>query len=343
MTNQAWDDFLIAARGGEPPRTAVALGISSGFVPHAYKINTLDYFMYPDLWLNANLTLMARFPDLIIFPGLWVEYGIASEPSAFGAPVLWKAHEPPSIRALRLPPQRWTELRMPDPRTEGLMALTVRRLWNLEHEGGLPEPHRVRFVAARGPCTLAAYLVGLPNFLNAANDPAQQSHVQTLLHITASTVTRFLQAQMSCLRDPAGILLIDDTIGRFTPRLFHLLALPALNRVFDAFDGMIRAYRSAGPHAHLLGFMSELHFELWHLNPKMDIAEVRAALPDMALMGNLPPTPLMTQGSPEEVDYATRVVIEKVGRRGLIVSLGAEAHANTPAENIDAMVRAARG
>lgn len=342
MANQAWDDFLIAARGGEPPRTAVALGISSGFVPHAFKINTLDYFMYPDRWLNANLTLMARFSDLVMFPGLWVEYGIASEPSAFGTRVLWKAHEPPAVRPLTLPPERWGSLRTPDPHADGLMALVVRRYWKLEHEGSLPEPHRVRLVAARGPCALAASLVGQTAFLEAATNPNTQPYAQALLKITTETAIRFLQAQLSCLREPVGILLLDDVVGMLTPRLFHLLAIPALNRVFDTFDGLIRAYHSDTPHTHLLGYMGELHFDLWHLTQRMDIAQVRAALPDLALMGNLAPAPLMTRGEADEVEIAARVVLEKVGRRGLILSLGDSASPHTPAENIDALIRAAR-
>lgn len=343
MTNSAWDDFLIAAHGGEPERPAVALGADCVYIPRAFGINTLDYFLYPDRWLDANLTLMARFPDAVIFPGLWVEYGMANEPSGFGTPLLWKADEAPAIRPLDLPVEHWDRLRVPDPHAEGLMALVVHRYWNLEHEGELPDPYRVRFITARGPFTTAAHLVGMTNFLSAAADPDAQRAVLALLNTTTEITLRFLQAQLRCLREPAGVLLLDDTVGMLSPRLFQRLALPALNRVFGAFDGLLRVYHNDTPCEHLLPHMGELDFEMWHFSHQMDIVRVREALPDRGLMGNLAPIALLRDSRPDEVEAATHLLLDRVGTQGIVVSLGGGTNADTPAENIDAMVRAARG
>jgi len=278
----------------------------------------------------------------VLFPGFWVEYGMANEPSAFGPPILWRSNDAPAIRHLDRAPETWAGLPVPDPRVDGLMALVVRRYWNLEREGELPEPHRVRIVAARGPFTTAAHLVGVTNFLAAAADPEAEEYVRALLETTTVTTIRFLQAQLDCLREPAGVLVLDDTVGMLSPRLFKRLAVPALNRVFDAFDGLLRLYHNDMPCEHLLRYMDALHFDLWHFSHKMPVAEVRAALPDRALMGNVSPL-LLRDGTPAEVEQAARAVIEQAGRRGFVLAPGGGTNAGTPLENIDALVRAAQG
>lgn len=340
MLTDAWHDLLTAAHGGEPERVAVALGVDCVFAPAAAGLNTLDYFLYPRRWFAANLALIDRFPALAIFPGFWVEYGMANEPSAFGAPVMWKGDDAPAIRPLDRAPETWGALPVPDPRVDGLMALVVRRYWALEREGGLPEPHRVRIVAARGPFTTAAHLVGMTDFLAAAAEPEAQEHVAALLAITTETTIRFLQAQVECLRQPAGVLVLDDTVGLLSPRLFERLAVPALNRVFDAFDGLLRLYHNDTPCPHLLRHMDALHFDLWHFSHKMPVADVRAALPDRALMGNISPL-LLRDGTPDEVEQAARAIIARAGRRAFVLAPGGGTNAGTPFANIDALVRAA--
>ena len=80
-------------------------------------MNTLDFFLDTDAWLDTYLKVLARFPDVVFLPGFWVEYGMANEPSAFGARVVWRADSPPahapprpaarrSGRACRVPTRR---------------------------------------------------------------------------------------------------------------------------------------------------------------------------------------------------------------------------------------------
>ena len=80
-----WDHFLTAARGGKPERVPVALIVDSPWIPGFAGVHMLDFFLDTRLWLDAHLALLARFPDVVFLPGFWVEYGMANEPSAFGA------------------------------------------------------------------------------------------------------------------------------------------------------------------------------------------------------------------------------------------------------------------
>jgi uroporphyrinogen decarboxylase len=341
-TETAWKNFLIAAQGGEPERVPVAFDAHCGFVARAFNIDVLDYFMYPDRWLNAHLELLERFPDVVFLPGFWVEYGMASEPSAFGASVVWRHDQAPAIRPLNLPQDAWSDLPRPDPFTDGMMALVVQRYWNLEHRGELPAPHRVRFVAARGPFTIATHVLGALPFLTAIDDPGATRAVHDALDIFTDTTIRFLQAQLSCLREPLGVIVMDDTVGMLSPYLYEQFARPALNRIFGTFDGMIRVFHNDTPCEHLLPYLPHLDFEVLHVSHMMDIRVVKAALsPRKAVMGNVPPLGVMVYGTPEDVEAEGRAIIERASAGGgLVLAPGGGSNAGTPPENIDALVRA---
>lgn len=337
-TPDAWQRFLTAARGGEPDRVPVALGVDSPWLPGYAGMNTLDFFLYPDRWLDVHLGLHERFPEVVWFPGFWVEYGMANEPSAFGTTVLWRTDAPPAMRHLDLPPARWGDLRRPDPETDGLMPFVLRRMENLER-GELPEPHRIYFASARGPLAVATHVLGTTPFLEAT--AAEPDAVHAALDIFTETAIRYLQAQLDRLREPLGILLLDDIPGMLSPRAFSRIAQPYLQRVFDAFDGMLRIYHNDTPCAHLLPRLAELHFEIFNFSHEMPIGEVKAALPGKALMGNVAPLDVLVRGTPEQVEHDARLCIEQAAAGGgLILSAGGGVSPGTPAEHIDALVRA---
>lgn len=338
--SEPWNDFLTAARGGRPEQIPVALIVDSPWMPGFAGLHTLDFFLDTRLWLDTYLKVLSRFPDVAFLPGFWVEYGMANEPSAFGARIAWRPDSPPSIWPLELPPSEWPKLPRPDPETDGLMPLVLRRLELLE-KGGLPEPHRIRFAAARGPLAVAAHVLGTTTLLEAS--AAEPEATQAALEIFTDTVIAFLRAQAERLREPLGILVLDDLPGMLSPRGFDRMALPYLQRVFDAFPGLLRLYHNDTPCPHLLSRIGQLHCEVWNFSHAMDVAAVRAAIPRMALLGNVAPLGTLVRGTPEQVYREARACVEKVGGGGgFILSAGGGLSPGTPAEHIDALVGAAR-
>jgi uroporphyrinogen decarboxylase len=121
------------------------------------------------------------------------------------------------------------------------------------------------------------------------------------------------------------------------------MALPYLQRVFDAFPGLLRIYHNDTPCAHLLSRMGQLHCAVWNFSHEMDIAGVRAAMPGTALLGNVAPLGTLVRGTPEQVFREARACIDAVAAGGgFILSAGGGLSPGTPAESIDALVRAAR-
>ncbi len=336
----AWHDFVVAARGGRPERLPTALIVDSPWLPGYAGMSTHDFFLYPDRWLAAHLEIAERFPDVVFLPGFWVEYGMANEPTAFGARPLWQADSPPPVRPIELPVERWAELPRADPETDGLMPFVLRRMERLE-AGELPEPHRIHFAAVRGPLAVAGHVLGLTGFLEAT--AAAPAAARAALEVFTDTAIAFLRAQLARLREPLGILLLDDVAGLLSPRGFDALAAPCLQRVFDAFPGLVRVYHNDTPCPHLVSRIGQLHCEVWNLSHELDLGEVRAAVgPRLALMGNVAPLDLLVRGTPDQVAAAASECIAKVAAEGaFILSAGGGLSPGTTAQHIDALLRAA--
>jgi uroporphyrinogen decarboxylase len=336
----AWNDFVLAARGCRPERLPVALIVDSPWLPGFAGMDTLDFFLDESAWLQAHLALHARFPEVLFLPGFWVEYGMANEPSAFGARMLWHRDSPPGLRPLELSPADWASLPRPDPEKDGLMPLVLRRIERLEHGGLLPEPHRMHMVAARGPLAVAAHVLGVLPLLEATALEPEATHAA--LDVFTELVIRFLRAQLDRLREPVGILVLDDIPGMLSPQSFDELAFPYLQRVFDAFPGLVRVHHNDTPCPHLLPRIGDLHCEVWNFSHEMDLGTVRRALPHVALLGNVSPLDTLARGTPERVEREARACIEKAGDGGgFILSAGGGASPGMPGENLDALVRAA--
>lgn len=335
-----WERFVVVARGGQADRVPVALIVDSPWLPGHAGIDTLDYFLRPDEWLRINLGLSDRFPEVAWIPGLWVEYGMAIEPSAFGARVLWHHDQPPSIEPVRGGLAALVEMEPPDPWRHGLMPLVLQRYADAERRL-LPEGVKVQVVAARGPFAVAAWLLGVSEFLIALKvEPDASSR---LLDTLTATTIAWLRAQLNVLRAPEGILLLDDIAGMLSPVMFEQFAQPRLSRIFREFGGLVKIFHNDTPCAHLAGPMSTLGLDVFNFSHTMDIADLQAKMPGVAMMGNVPPLDVMARGTPAEVAVWAQECVRKTGGRGLILSAGGGVSPGTPPEAIDALVQAAGG
>lgn len=334
-----WERFTTVARGGQADRVPVALIVDSPWLPGYAGIDTLDYFLRPDEWLRINLGLVERFPDVAWIPGLWVEYGMAAEPSAFGARVVWHHDQAPSIEPVRGGLAALAGVEPPDPQRHGLMPLVLQRYADAERRL-LPEGMSIKMVAARGPLAIASWLLGTTDLMIALK--RQPEAITPLLDVLTATIIAWLQAQLDVLRAPEGILVLDDIVGMLSPKLFEQFARPHFTRIFAAFDSLIKVYHNDTPCPHLIEPMSSLGMNVFNLSHTLDLAAVQAQMPGVTLMGNVPPLELMARGAPEQVEAWARDCVAKTGGRGLILSAGGGVSPGTLPEAIDALVRAAR-
>ncbi|MEJ2557981.1 MAG: uroporphyrinogen decarboxylase family protein [Anaerolineae bacterium] len=336
-----WDRFKQAAHLGEPDQVPVAFIVDSPWLPGYAGINTQDYFLLPDQWLEINLGLLGRFPGAVWIPGFWVEYGMAAEPSAFGARISFYADRPPSMEPVVTDPAYWAEVTPADPHEAGFMPLVLRLYQHME-ERLRAEGLGIKMVAARGPMATAGWLMGITDLMmGLVMHPAE---VSRFLDTLTTTIIRWLHAQLETLHEPEGILLLDDIVGMISLKHYQEFVAPHLRRIFDEFEGLIRVYHNDTPCRHLYPALAEANFDVFNFTHKVDIAQVKAEMGHrVALMGNVPPLDVAVREPPEVVTRWAKACLDKAAPGGgMILSVGGGVSPGTPPESLHAMLEAAR-
>jgi uroporphyrinogen-III decarboxylase len=319
----------------------VGLIVDSPWIPGFLGWSTLDYLTVPEVWLEANLKVEQRFPEVLFLPGFWAELGMTAEPSGFGGRISWFPDKTPIIHPLTVTLDDLLQQPPPDPRTDGLMPIvlnTYRRMEPRVRDAG----HRIRMVAARGPLTVATHLRGVTDFLLDLKLRPAETH--RLLDITTTLVRTWLEAQAELLPDVEAILVLDDIAGFLSPRDYREFAHPHLKAIFDAFPGALKLFHNDTPNPTIYPQLPELGIHLFNFTHIEPIDRVRSLVgPDLCLLGNVPPLDVLAEGDAEAVVQAARACLRAhADRRGLILSAGGGTSPGTPARNIDALVNAAR-
>lgn len=336
-----WQRFKQAAHLEEPDQVPVALIVDSPWLPGYANINTLDFFLLPDKWFEIHRGLLDRFPDAVWIPGFWVEYGMAAEPSAFGARIHFHHDRPPSIEPVVTDPDHWAQAPLPDVTEDGFMPLTL-RLYRHTEERLQAEGLGIKMVAARGPMVTAGWVMGITDLMTGLVTSPKQ--INRFLETVTTTIINWLHAQLNTLTAPEGIMLLDDIVGMVSPEHYTEFVAPHLRRIFDEFEGLIRIYHNDTPCQHLYPALAETNFDVFNFTHAVDIAQVKAAMGHrVAMMGNVPPLNVGVRASPDVVAQHAKACLDKAAPGGgMILSVGGGVSPGMPAENIDAMLQAAR-
>jgi uroporphyrinogen decarboxylase len=333
--------FLSAARMKEPDEVPVSLLTSARFFSRFYGIRVFKFFHDPELMLQATLHTMKRFPDIVFFPGLWADYGIVVEPSAFGSRIYWPENFVPYVKGELLKnPEDIKNLEPPDPKTDGLMPFVLESIHYIQKHA--PKEVRYLYAVARGPFQVASYMRGPTEFL--VDLSVRPELAQKLIDVCTETTLQWLKIQLEVIDDPIGIFVPDDVASFLSPELFEKFGLPAYQRIFSEFDGLLKVYHNDADSTHILDLLSLCDFHVFNFSPATDIRIVKKGIgKKVCLMGNVDPVNVLLRGKPETVEEECKRCIQ-IGAPGggFILSLGGGPSMETPEENIGAMVRAVK-
>ena len=340
MRPEQWDTFKRAARRERLASVPMALIVDSPWIPGYLGISHLDYFLDPEAWFAANLRIAADFPDVILVPSWWVEYGMAAEPSVLGAKMkFWPDNTPSTVQTLR----RLADLdALADYEIEadGFAALTLHRI-RTHAPRILARGEVLPFVAARGPLCTAAFVRGTTQFmLDLIEDPPG---AHALLDLCTRVVIDWLTAQQRAVGGTVeGLLLLDDIVGFVNERHYLEFAHPYLARVCGAFpDEWVKLYHNDAEIDACLDHLPDAGFTVLNWGGRKNIREVKRRVGGrMCLMGNVPALDAVVRGTTAEVRAATLDVLEGSGGEGIILSVGGGVSPGTPRRNIDAMLGA---
>ncbi len=340
MTDAQWQTLLAVVRGEQLDPLPVGFIIDSPWLPKWAGHSILDYFTDERTFLADNLKAIEAFPEASMLPGFWSEYGMCTEPSAFGAVSVWEENEFPfANKVLRSLPEVET-LKKPDPRKHGLLPFVIKRLKHLQPEIEA-SGHKIRFAVARGPLNIASFLMGTTEFLTALKTDPEPTH--QLLTLITDFLVDWIAYQRECFPSIDGILLLDDIVGFISRRDFEAFGLPYLKKAFSA-DVTIKFFHNDAPCKACAPLLPEAGINLLNFGIQHTLAEMKEWTGDrIALLGNIPPRDVLAGGTPEDVARAVKDMLDSLDDHSrIMVSCGGGMPPGAPTENIRALVSTVR-
>jgi len=338
MTKEQWAKLLAVIEGERVDPLPVGFIIDSPWLPGWAGSSTFDYYSSESKWLDANLKAIETFPDVMFLPGFWSEYGMCTEPSAFGSKCRWAENDLPYADKVVKSISDVTALEKPDARTDGLLPFVLRRL---QHQQSQIEQagHSIRFAVSRGPLNIASFLMGTTEFLMAIRtDPEPMEKLLTLI---ADFTVDWLQLQKASFPSIEGIFILDDIVGFLGEEDFRQTALPYLTRVFGCLDVPVRFFHNDAQGLVCASFLDEIGVNLFNFSFEHSLSEMKERTGGgVTLLGNIPPRDVLAQGTPEEVAQSVKAALAPLEDRSrIILSCGGGMPPDVPTENIEALLR----
>ena len=337
MTDSQWNDLLRVINGELLDPLPAGLIIDSPWLPGWAGISILDYFAHENLWLEANLKAVRQFERITFLPGFWTEYGMCTEPSAFGAKCIWHENAFPSVGKMLDDYEGIHKLAKPDCRTDGLLPFVVNRLRRcrgpIEASG-----HRIRFAVSRGPLNIASYLLGHTEFLIGVK--LQPEEIDKLLSLVTDFIVDWLLYQTESIDSIEGIFILDDLIGFLREADFQQFALPYLKRIFGCLDVPVRMLHNDAAGLITARHLSAMNVNVFNFSFNHGLDEIRRlAGESVVLLGNIPPRDVMAQGSPADVQRSVQAALASIDdKRRLILSCGGGMPPDVSTANVEAFL-----
>jgi uroporphyrinogen decarboxylase len=338
MTHEQWDKLLAVLGGEESDPLPVGFVIDSPWLPGWAGMSNLDYYCSDQKWLDANFKAIRMFPDALFLPGFWSEFGMCTEPSAFGAKCRWAEQELPFADKIIRSIEDIARIEKPDPKTDGLLPFVIRRL-KLHQDAIEEEGHAIRFAVSRGPLNIASFLMGTTEFLMALyTDPEP---IAKLLTLITDFTTDWLAYQKECFPSIDGVFILDDIVGFLGEADFKRWALPYLKQVFGCLDARVRFFHNDAQGLVCAPFLREIGVNLFNFSFEHPLKEMKELTGNtVTLLGNIPPRDVLAQGTAEDVANAVEAAIEPLTDRSrIILSCGGGVPPQVSTENLRAFIK----
>jgi len=339
MTGEQWEKLLAVINGEVFQPLPAGFIIDSPWLPGWAGISTLDYFTNEQMWFEANLAAVRQFGNIIFLPGFWAEFGMCTEPSAFGCKCCWQENELPFAEKIITDIQDVHSVHKPNPKTDGLPPFVLNRLKHyrsqIEQAG-----HAIRFAVSRGPLNIASFLMGATEFLMAIRTNPHES--QKLLEIITDFIIDWLELQAETFPSIDGILILDDIVGFLGDDDFRQAAFPYLSRIFQSLNLSVKFFHNDAVGVVCAPYLAEIGVNLFNFSHQHSLSQMKELTKNsVTLLGNIPGRDVLAAGTPQDVRKSVEAALDSVAEVSrIILSCGGGMPPDVPTENIEAFLSA---
>ena len=323
----------------------VALWDVAPWMPSMMGVNCKEYYQDPDIKLDVLTKLQETFPEAILFPGIFPDYGVVVEASAFGADIQWMEDDAPYAHGCLHEINDVLKLKQIDPSTDGLMPKVLEE-WtylrknaqpNLIKDYGYFEGHAFTI----GPIETAAMLRGYDKFF--IDFFINTEMVHRLLDIVTEGIITWIKAQEKVNGQLNRLFIVDHVGTQLSPSHFDEFFKPYLKRIFQEFSyPQYRLWYNEGRSSHVYNKLPDMGFNIYNFGAD-PVADIKKELGDkICLMGNLDPVKVVQKKTPIEIyNVATKALEQGAAGGGFLLSGGGGLAPGTTIENVRAIVDAA--
>lgn len=337
MRNSSWDDLIRMINGKKLEYKPSGFIIDSPWIPGWYGISNVDFYSSDEMWLKANLKAVNTFPDVWFMPGFWSEYGMCTEPSAFGSRMVFLEKSLPHADRIISDVSEGASLPQPNVKTDGLLPFMISRLRNNENairDAG----HQIRFAIARGPLNIACFLMGTTEFMMALAMDPDGSH--SLIRKITDFICDWISWQKECFPSIDGVLVLDDIIGFVGEDEFREFVMPYFSKIFGTTGSKVRFLHNDAEGLITAKYLTEMGVNMFNFSFTHPMGEIRElAGPDVILVGNVPPRDVMAAGTPEDVKSSVAKAFSETDDYSHVIwSVGGGMPQDVRSENIIAFI-----
>ena len=340
MTAKQWEILVSAVKGEKMTNVPIGFIIDCPWLPNWYGIDILDYFTNDQLWLDANFKAIDTFPDVIFLPGFWSEYGMCTEPSAFGAKCIFHKNEFPFADKIIHTFEDIDSIVEPNPETDGLLPFMLNRLVQaqpqIEKRG-----HAIKFSVSRGPLNIATFLMGVTEFLTMMMMDPDRTH--KLLRVITNFLHKWHDLQRKTFPSIDGILLLDDIVGFIGEAEFKEFAFPYFKELYDN-KMTVKLFHNDAECEASVAYYPELGINLYnpgiytHINKLFEMTSNK-----LTILGTIPPRDVLASGTKTDVENSVKKLLSEVSDKSrLLLSCAGGMPPHVSTENIQAFINAAK-
>jgi uroporphyrinogen-III decarboxylase len=340
VTSEQWEKLLKVLDGEVFEPLPVGFIIDCPWLPGWAGMSTIDYFSSDQMWFDANLKAIRRFPDVFFLPGFWAEYGMCTEPSAFGAKCSWHESQMPYADKIISDIHAVDTLRKPNPKTDGLLPFVINRLRHYQ-ERIEKEGHSIKFATSRGPLNIATFLLGSTEFLMAIRTNTEETH--RLLGIVTDFIVDWLELQARTFPSIDGILILDDIVGFLGEQDFTQVAMPYLKRIFQSLQTSVKFFHNDATGLVCAPYLNQIGVNLFNFSFQHTLAQMKELTNNtVALLGDILTRDVLAAGTREDVRDSVNAALNSVEDKSRIVlSCGGGMPPDVSTENIEEFLSAA--
>jgi|ERR1035437_358082 uroporphyrinogen decarboxylase len=336
-----WENLIKIIEGEVTKEKPVGFIVDSPWLPKWYGSSIIDYYADPEIWFKSNMQVMKEFPEVMFLPGFWAEFGMCTEPSAFGSKLVWSETDFPHPNKISVNPGNISGLLKPNVRTDGLLPFAINRMQRYEDKIKQNDC-RFRFATSRGPLNIASFLFGMTDFLLALAITSEEA--QKGLTTITDFVIDWLSLQSEKFRDINGIFILDDIVGFLGEPDFETFVLPHMKRIYNTFNAKVNFFHNDASGLICAKYLNEIGVNLFNFSYNHSISEIRSLAGDsVTLLGNIPPREILATGSQADVQASVSKMIKTCEDHSRIIwSCGGGMSPDTTTGNIRAFIQAVK-